>query len=212
MSAPVRTPRRCVIGLLAGMLSLSAIGVAEAQQRSNLNRAQEGRVAVAQCYTRCLEMEYEQIFDEARLALDGLARRWNATTFSLVACSLAQTNAIASEMCRAGCTDIEIAYSVRSSHIRTRYHWFLNRQLREARASGLWSAWNRFPELGTNEFARACSRYLDSDKSLRSNFERTMESIEPESEAALKARLEAVREEEYEPPLPDPTDFEFQED
>ena len=164
-------------------------------------------MAIAQCYAKCIS-GWERA-ESTRIALDALDGEWSVPTLQYVTCLLAQSDASRADACRAGCLDIEIAYEVRSSHIRYRYHRLLNEHLREVRASGLWYAWNRYPAVGTDEFARACARHLQITNSLRSKFASAMDGIKPESEADLKARIKKVREEEYVPPLPNPTDFEF---
>ena len=178
--------------LLAGSLTVEAQG---------LTRAQAGRVAVAQCYARCTELAYNQIQLEARLVLDGEDGEWSSTNYALVRCRLAQIDAIAADACRAGCVDIETAYGVRSSHVRTRYHWLLNRFLRDMRTSGLWSQWNRFPEENTPQFGRACARYVQVINARNARVAQGMEGVEPSSEAVLQLRRQEVIENEY---VPDP--------
>ena len=72
-----------------------------------------------------------------------------------MACVNVQAGAQALDACRAGCADIEAAYGVRSSYIRTRFHYFANAAFWEARASGLWTACSRFPAIDSDAFLRA---------------------------------------------------------
>ena len=210
MKAKVRLHRCVGIGLVAGVLFLVAIGAAEAQQRSNLTRAQEGRVEIAKCYARC--MSGWQRADAARLTLDALDGEWSTAAFQYTACLLAQADAQRAEACRSGCTDIETAYGVRSSYIRTRYHWALNAHLRDVRAAGLWTAWNRFPADGSDAFIRACARYIQAATTRNEAAVKKLEAVEPTSPSELKARRQEVIESEYRPELPPFDDFELRED
>lgn len=166
--------------LLAGLL-LATTSVLEAQ---SLTRAQAGRVAVAQCYAHCLELSYNQTMQSARFVLDALAGEWTAQNVLSTTCTLVQTNAQMGDMCVAGCMDIEASYRVRLSHIRTRFHRILNESLRDLRTSGLWSAWNRYPEVGTAAFDRACVRYAQIVSARSAQTAQAMKETKPLDETA----------------------------
>ena len=93
-----------------------------------LTRSQAGRVAVAQCYAQCLELFFADTVGQFRFVLDTWGGEWGLDEefAMLVSCELSQTSAQAADMCHAGCTDIEAAYDVRTSHIRTRFQHLLN--------------------------------------------------------------------------------------
>ena len=149
---------------------------------------------------------------EARIALDALDGEWSTTVVQYVVCQLDQAIARRQDACRAGCIDIEASYGVRSSHIRTRYYWHLNKFLRDIRASGLWTAWNRFPEQGTDAFIRACARYTQITTSRRVAAAQKLNDMEPEDANILKTRLQEVIESEYRPDPPPIDDLELWED
>ena len=172
----------------------------EAQQRSNLTRAQEGRAEVAKCYARCLTSA--EPMTEARIALDALDGEWSRATGQYVSCQLAQVSAQRQDACSAGCKDIEASYGVRSSYIRTRYYWHLNLLLRGVRASGLWTAWNRFPEQGSDAFIRACNRYIQAAANRRAVAARKLEAMEPLDLSDLAAKRQEVIANEYVPEPP----------
>ncbi|MDD9981672.1 MAG: hypothetical protein OXU81_10000 [Gammaproteobacteria bacterium] len=199
-----------VIGLVAGTLFLFAIGAAEAQQRSNLTRAQEGRAEVAKCYARCLAAA--EPMTQVRIALDALDGEWSTAVLRYVVCENDQVIAQRQDACSSGCRDIEVSYGVRSSYIRTRYYWHLNRALRDLRTSGLWNAWNRFPDPGTDAFIRACARYAQITTSSRATAARKLEEVEPVDLSELTARRQRVIESEYRPEPPPFDDIDLWED
>lgn len=190
--------------------ALAASTAAPAQQRSNLTRAQEGRVEVAKCYARCLE-EAEPA-TAIWIALDALDGAWSTATVGYVACLEAQDTAQRQDACRSGCVDIETSYGVRSSHIRTRYLWFFNAHIREVRVAGLWNAWNRFPDPGSDAFIRACARYVQATTSSRATAARKLEEVEPMNPSEFEARRQKVIESEYRPEPPPFDDFGLWED
>ena len=201
---------RHYVGLLAGVLFLVAIGAAEAQQRSNLTRAQEGRAEVAKCYARCLVAA--EPMTGTRIALDALDGEWSTDAFQYATCLSDQATAQRQDACSSGCRDIELAYGVRASYIRTRYYWHLNRALRNVRAAGLWTAWNRFPDPGSDAFIRACARYVQAAVSSTAIAARKLEEVEPVNPSELEARLRKVIESEYRPEPPPFDDFDLWED
>ena len=183
---------------LIGALLVSS-GQTVAQQ---LTKAQAGRIAVAQCYTNCTALPYSQSREAARLALDVNAGEWSLENSAFVACQISQNDAIAGDMCRAGCVDIEAAYGYRSSHIRTRFHRWLNEFLRDVRTARLWTAWNRYPQPGTDAFIQACARYLQILQSKNAQVVQGMQDVKPLSEAELRAKREDVIANEYVPEPP----------
>lgn len=184
---------------IAAWTLFAAALMAGSVHAQGLTRSEAGRVAVAQCYAQCLSGEgAAELF---RIYLDAFDGRWTQATVQYVNCLSLQTAAIGVDACRAGCLDIETAYKVKSSHIRTRYLRLMNETLRVARTSGLWSAWNRYPDPNSDAFVRACARLGDVVVQARAQASK-LEAIEPESPAALKARRQAVIANEYQPEPP----------
>ena len=120
----------------------------------------------------------------------------------LTACVVVQDNAIAGDMCKAGCADIEAAYGVRTSHIRARFGRVLNQYVRDVKTAGLWTAWNRYPEPGTDAFTRACSKYWEIQNRKSVAAAQSWEKLEPMSDAELEAKRQEVIENEHHPEPP----------
>ena len=183
---------------LVGALLIPAFQVAA----QSLTKAQAGRVAVAQCYTKCVEAPYLQSRQGARLALDSNDGEWSLENTALVLCTLSQGDAIAGDMCLAGCRDIEAAYGYRSSHIRTRFHRWFNEFLRDVKTAGLWTAWNRYPRGGSRSFVNACARYIQILGSRSASVAEQMKDVKPLSEEELHAKREEVIANEHYPEPP----------
>ena len=155
---------------LAGLFAFQA-------SAQNLTKAEEGRVAIANCYATCMARG-------ERLALAGLARLDRLADLALNPqfqaltragqqvlldieeenfCLLAQQNVRNADACQTGCTDLEVAYDFRRSNARERF----NQALRDAKAdlsdSGLWVNYRNSPDPGTDAFSAACDGYLSDD-------------------------------------------------
>ena len=176
--------------------------VSSCASEAQLNRTQAGRVEIAKCYQTCTTLGYEQVVQGARFTLDALDGEWSRSNAVRTTCVLLQAEAITLDACRASCADIEIAYGVRSSHVRTRFRWLFNESLRPMRTSGLWTAWNRFPRSGTPEFDRACARYAQIVTSSNARLAETMQEVEPLSDEEIQAKRRKVMEMEYVPEPP----------
>ena len=184
---------------LVGALFAPAIQ-ADAQQ---LTRAQAGQVAVAQCYAHCTEVAYGDQIAALRFTLDALEGEWDALNVLLEGCVVVQNNAIAGDMCKAGCFDIEHAYGVRTGRIRSRFGRALNEYVRDVRTAGLWTAWNRYPEPGTDAFVQACARFWEIQTRKNTAAVKSWEKLSPMSDEEFKARRqEVIENERYPEPLP----------
>ena len=158
---------------LAGLLAFAA-NTASAQ---TLTRGQEGRVAIALCYSACMA-------SGERLALASLAKLERLTDLLLSpqfqaltqagqaavveveqegVCLLAQEGMRNADTCQVGCVDLETAYDVQTSHARNRFREAFQDEMTSLRNAGLWTNYRTSPEPGTAAFSRACSTYLSSD-------------------------------------------------
>ena len=161
---------RQLVLALAGLLAFAA-------SAQNLNRAQEGRVAIALCYANCMA-------SGERLELAGLAKAERLTDLVLSEefqsltqagqdlifdveqeqfCLLAQEGVRNADTCQVGCVDLEQAYDVNNSHARNRFREAFQDAVTEMRDAGLWTNYRTSPELGTAAFSRACSTWLSDD-------------------------------------------------
>ena len=163
---------------LIGVTSAVAATVvfAGAAMAQNLSKSEEGRAALGQCYSACMDGAERSsiaahdryvdltrllISDEFFLLTDELQASYlNLTT--LATCDALQDHVIEMDACVAGCLDLEEVYGVRSSHAKGRlYHGW--RGLRSSmQAAGLWNSWNDYPAYGTDDFQAACDRLVDA--------------------------------------------------
>ena len=197
-----RPARRGAAWTLTATVALAGLTLDAAAQ---LNRAQAGRVEVAKCYQTCtLGSGQDSAADLTRLILDALDGEWNISDaqLALLGCGLFQSGAIGLEACRAGCTDIEAAYNVRESHVRSRFYRLFNEVVRPMKTSGLWTAWNRYPQSGTDAFARACARYLQITGQFNTRNAAAMLTVEPLSVEEISAKRQEVIESEHRPEPP----------
>ena len=141
----------------------------------NLNRTQEGRVAIAQCYATCMDRsqrivlalydradrlsdllisdEYFQLTD----AYQDAVRRLEETKI----CAVAQDYVRGMDACHVGCVDLEFAYGVNASYARTRFQQVLNAERGALQDVGLWNGHAHSPEAGPR-FDAACDRYWEN--------------------------------------------------
>lgn len=158
---------------LAGLLAFAA----NAASAQTLTRGQEGRVAIALCYSACMA-------SGERLALAGLAKVERLTDLLLSpqfqaltqagqaavleveqegACLLAQEGVRNADTCQVACVDLEQAYDVQTSHARNRFREAFQDDMTSLRNAGLWTNYRTSPEPGTAAFSRACNTWLSSD-------------------------------------------------
>ena len=161
---------RKLVLALAGLFAFQA-------SAQNLTKAEEGRVAIANCYATCMARG-------ERLALAGLARLDRLVDLTLnpqflaldaedraalvvdereLICLLAQEDVRNADACQTGCVDLEVAYDFRRSNARERF----NQALRDAKAdlsdSGLWVNYRNSPDPGTDAFSAACDEYFSDN-------------------------------------------------
>lgn len=142
----------------------------------NVNRAEEGRAAAAQCYGTCVDRaqttslalyrradrltdlvisdEYFELNDESQ---DNLVRLEEDAI-----CALAQDHVRALDACNATCTDVERAYGSPSSLARSRFREIFYAERDALRAVGLWgTSYRDLPTAGA-AFTNACGRFWET--------------------------------------------------
>lgn len=164
--------RRIIIMLAVACLATNT-------HAQNLTRAQEGRVAVANCYGSCATGPATVFYQEISLKyLDVLlgtvgigeyAELENQTAstraglvdaYESAACVAVQESAREIDRCRARCVDLERAYDVSSAYARTRFlEQYSNTKLRRD-TNGLWVDYRNSPDPDTQAFDTACRRFF----------------------------------------------------
>ena len=141
----------------------------------HLNRTQEGRVAIAQCYATCMDRAqrtglalYDRIdrlndllisdeyFELTDASQDAVVRSEETTI-----CDLAQDHVRGMDACHVGCVDVEFAYGVNASYARTRFLQVLNADRGALQDVGLWNGHAHSPEAGPR-FDAACDRFWET--------------------------------------------------
>ena len=163
-----------IIIMLAGTL------LATGAHAQNLTKAQEGRVAVANCYGSCgagpatvFEQEITLKYLDVLLGTFGvgeyaeLENQTASTRAALIeayegaACVAVQESAREIDRCRARCVDLERAYGISSAYARTRFlEQYSNTKLRRD-TNGLWVDYRNSPDPDTQAFDTACRRFFD---------------------------------------------------
>ena len=166
--------KRYVAALVAGCLALAATAGAE-----NLNKAEEGRTAVASCYASCVDRSertrlavyarFDRLTDllisDEYHALTEASQNLAVDGEKTYICLLGQDYVRSLDACQAGCVDLEDAYGVRSSHARNRFRDLLARESAVLREVGLWSGYRNSPAGGSDAFAQACGAYWNDGAS-----------------------------------------------
>lgn len=162
--------KRYLAVLVAGCLALAAATVGA----QNLNKAEEGRAAVAHCYASCVDRS-ERMRLAAYARFDRLtdlliSDEYHALTENsqdLVfeaertdICLLGQDYVRSMDACQAGCMDLEEVYGVRPSQARNRFRDLLERESAVLREAGLWRDYRTSPAGGSAAFEQACNDYL----------------------------------------------------
>ena len=156
--------------LLIFALALATV----AAQAENLTKRQEGRVAIAQCYSACMDRSqrtalalYERVdrlsdllISDEYFALTAASRDDVVALEETSICALAQDHVRGMDACHVGCVDVEMAYGVGLSHARTRFLHTFNAERNALRDVGLWAGHANSPSSGPL-FDNACDRYWD---------------------------------------------------
>ena len=158
---------------------VSALAGAQPSTQS-ITTAQEGRLAVAQCYSDCIALaaESDHVYNalmqaelssfRRTLADVGAGNRRQADAngqrddFVALLCSSKQAWLYEAESCRSGCLDVEAVYPSTPSNARKTFNEALNRSKATLGRSGLWVRdYASSPKAGTPRFDAACQRHMD---------------------------------------------------
>ena len=164
--------RRTAASGTVAVLGLAAMTVGA----ENLSKAEEGRVAVGQCYARCMDKAFQSIaatqknstrLNELMISDDFFQLTDDSQDefirlYRLDVCLLAQNHVRGIDACDAGCVDIETAYDVGGTNARSRFYRLLRDDRLALQDAGLWTDYRTFPVFGSYEFEDACeSLYED---------------------------------------------------
>lgn len=131
----------------ASLLAIATLLLASMSASANLNKREEGRIAVAQCYAQCAkqltdsELTINNAEDEIKredpvyLSMGGYSRplgdlvgddRVPESTYIEWLCDQGDLLIEAAQVCQAGCQDAEIVYGVRSARARIAFNKMLS--------------------------------------------------------------------------------------
>ena len=149
----------------------------------DLTKAEAGREKVSACYSRCTvdvanltnganavyASTVGQLVDLlGRAARSGIDLTRDPSFDELdeavkyLSCSSVQTLLNVSDLCDAGCRDLEHVYGPVSSWAKTRFRYHYGEERGIAREAGLWQDYRNYPRRKEDghEFDLACRRYL----------------------------------------------------
>lgn len=146
-----------------------------AASAQNLSSTQEGRVAVAQCYSTCVDRSqrtalalYDRVdrlsdllISDEYFKLTDASQNAVARLEETAICALAQDHVRGMDACHVGCVDVEFVYGVSASHARTRFLQVLNAERGALQDVGLWNGHAHSPASGPR-FDAACDRYWET--------------------------------------------------
>ena len=141
----------------------------------NLSPTQEGRVAVAQCYSTCMDRSqrtalalYDRVdrlsdllISDEYFKLTDASQNAVARLEETAICALAQDHVRGMDACHVGCVDMEFVYGVSASHARARFLQVLNAERGALQDVGLWNGHAHSPASGPR-FDAACDRYWET--------------------------------------------------
>ena len=174
MSNP--SPRQAFRALATTVLCwAAALGTATASAQ-NLDKAEEGRVAVGQCYATCMEKAFrsasntqekstrltELMISDDFFQLTDDSQDEFIRLYRLDVCLLAQNHVRGVDACYAGCVDVERAYGVGGTNARSRFYRLLSDDRHALQDVGLWQDYRTFPVFGSGEFEDACERLYEN--------------------------------------------------
>lgn len=164
---------RALPGVLLGILAALYAATAGGQ---NLDKIEEGKVAVGKCYASCMDKALrstattqekstrltELMISDDFFQLTDDSQDEFIRLYRLDVCLLAQNHVRGIDACYAGCVDVERAYGVRASNARNRFYRLLRDDRAALQDAGLWQDYRTFPVFGSAEFEDACD-YLYED-------------------------------------------------
>ena len=144
---------RIIVAVLAALL-VRAAGAAD------LTKEEQGRLDVSKCYIACSD----QIMRLGAPAFSFSLQADSTYRFSYdyVWCQFVQTLMSVGDTCQAGCRDLEAVYGATKSWAKTRHRYLFNELKADTARSGLWMAYNDYPNSDDSPWAfkQACDRYL----------------------------------------------------
>ena len=142
-----------------------------------LTKAEQGRIAVAQCYSSCmdrLDRSGKYAFDYMQqflLHVDSLDYRLlseddkeSANSNAIEnACELAVSSVRIANACYGECLDVEAVYGEQQSHAKDRFLFVYENDRDILRQAGLWKDYNNSPDSieDPEEWVKACFNLLD---------------------------------------------------
>ncbi len=153
----------------------TALGGAAASAQ-HLDKTEEGRVAVGQCYAACMDKAFksasatqekstrltELMISDDFFQLTDDSQDEFIRLYRLDVCLLAQNHVRGVDACYAGCVDVERAYGVSGTNARSRFYQLLREDRRALQDVDLWQDYRTFPVFGSGEFEDACERLYDN--------------------------------------------------
>ena len=153
----------------------TALGTVTANAQ-NLDKADEGRVAVGQCYATCMDKALqsasttqekstrltELMISDDFFQLTDDSQDEFIRLYRLDVCLLAQNHVRGVDACYAGCVDVERAYGVGGTNARSRFYRLLRDDRQALQDVRLWQDYRTFPVFGSGEFEDACERLYDN--------------------------------------------------
>ena len=142
----------------------------------NLDKTEEGRLAVGQCYATCMDKAFkstattqekstrltELMISDDFFQLTDQSQDDFIALYRLDVCLLAQNHVRGVDACYAGCVDVERAYGVSGTNARSRFFQLLRDDRQALQDVGLWQDYRTFPVFGSGEFEDACERLYDN--------------------------------------------------
>ena len=145
------------------MKATSAVLVAllmHAAGAADLTREEQARLDVSKCYIACSDqvMRLGTPAFGASLLADSTYR----FSYDYVWCQFVQILMTVGDTCQAGCRDLEAVYGATKSWTKTRHRYLFNELKADTKRSGLWMAYNDYPDPDDSPWAfqQACDRYL----------------------------------------------------
>lgn len=155
---------------IPAFLAVCALALPMFAAAQPLDRAAQGRVAVGQCYSACLDRAHRDTADLGAFTRDLIALLYDAEVLNLplstrletiqnhtlLFCTLAQSYIYSLEGCHQGCVDVEAAHGVRKSSARIRFLNLLRIERQPLVDAGLWVDFRNSPTSGA-DFEAACT-------------------------------------------------------
>lgn len=174
MSSP--STRRAFRALGNTVLCWAAALGAMTAGAQNLDKQEEGRVAVGQCYAACMDKALqsalatqensmrltELLISDDFFQLTDDSRDEFIRLYRLDVCLLVQNHIRGLDACHAGCVDVERAYGVGGTNARSRFYGLLRAERQALQDVGLWQDYRTFPVFGSGGFEDACERLYEN--------------------------------------------------